>query len=117
MKYMFLLFDVEEDWEPTEEEMEPWNRLPEEAAKLGAREVGGEALHPSRTATVVSVRDGKTIITDGPFIETKEQIGGFLIYECESMEIALKVAELIPIWTYRSESGHVEIRPVMDVGA
>jgi hypothetical protein len=106
MKYMFLLFDTDEDWEPTPEVLAPWGAFDEASAKI-ATQVAGEALQPTRTATVVCVRDGKTLITDGPFVEGKEQLGGYYIFDCESREVALRVAELIPI-------AHVEVRPVVE---
>jgi hypothetical protein len=122
MKYMFLLFNEEvEDMSPEamaqadpaamQAAMEPWIKFGEDAAKL-ATQHGGEALQPSATATVVSVRDGKTIMTDGPFIETKEQLGGFYVYDCENLDVAIKLAEMIP-W---APTGHIEIRPVIDFG-
>lgn len=115
MKYMLLLYDIEEDWEPTEEEMALWAQFSEEAAKLGATELSGEVLQPSPAATVVSVRKGQTVMTDGPFIETKEQLGSYFIFDCENLDVAIKLAERLPLWTYRQESGHVEIRPIMDL--
>jgi hypothetical protein len=106
MKYVFLLYDVDEDWEPTEEALAPWGAFDEASAKI-ATQVAGEALQPARTAKVVSVRDGKTLVTDGPFIEGKEQLGGCYVFDCESREVALRVAELIPI-------AHVEVRPAVE---
>jgi hypothetical protein len=111
MKYMFLLFDADDDWEPTPEVLAPWGAFDEASAKL-AKQVSGEALQPSRTATVVSIREGKTLITDGPFIEGKEQLGGYYIFDCESGDIALQLAAMIPT----APTGHVEVRPVVDFG-
>jgi hypothetical protein len=108
MKYMFLLFDTDEDWEPTPETLAPWAAFDEAAAKI-ATQVGGEALQPSRTATVVSVRDGKTLITDGPFIDSKEQLGGYYVFDCASEDVALEIAALLPI-------AHVEVRPIVEFG-
>ncbi len=67
---------------------------------------------PSSTATVVTVRDGKTITTDGPFSDTKEQLGGYYIFDCENLDVAIKLAAMIP-W---APTGHVEVRPVVDFG-
>ena len=111
MKYMFLLFNEESPMDMSDDAMGPWIKFGEDAAKL-ATQVGGEALHPSSTATVVSVRDGKRITTDGPFITTKEQIGGFYIFDCDNLDTAMKLAEMIP-W---APTGHIEIRPVVDFG-
>ena len=109
MKYAFLLYDLDEDWEPTPEVLAPWGDFDEASAKL-ASQVCGEALHPGRTATTVAVRDGKTVITDGPFIEAKEQLGGFYVFDCDSEEIALQIASMIPI----ALTGHVEVRATYD---
>ena len=111
MRYLFLLYDADEDWDPTPEVMAPWGAFDEASAKL-ASQLGGEALQPSRTATVVSIPHGKTMITDGPFIEGKEQLGGFYIFDCETREIALQLAAMIPT----APTGHVEVRPVVDFG-
>jgi hypothetical protein len=123
MKYMLLLFNEEEvqDMSPEamanadpaamEAEMAPWIKFGEDAAKL-ATQHGGEALQPSSMATVVSVRDGKTITTDGPFSDTKEQLGGFYVFDCEDLDVAIKLASMIP-W---APTGHIEIRPIVDFG-
>ena len=70
---------------------------------------GGNALEPVATATTVSVRDGKTTVTDGPFAETKEQLGGYYLLDCKDLDEALKYAAMIPSAAY----GRVEVRPVM----
>jgi hypothetical protein len=106
VKYVFLLYDLDEDWEPTEETMAPWAAFDEASAKI-ATQLGGEALQTSRNARTVCVRDGRTLVTDGPFIEAKEQLGGFYLFDCESHEVALKVAAMIPI-------AHVEVRQAVD---
>jgi len=71
--------------------------------------VNGDALQPTATATTVTVRDGETITTDGPFAETKEQLGGFYLVEAESLDEALDWAAKIP----SARIGKVEVRPVM----
>jgi hypothetical protein len=111
MKYMLLLFAEEQAEDMSPEAMAPWIKFSEDA-KAVAKEVGGEALQPSSTATVVSVRNGKTITTDGPFAETKEQLGGFYIFDCNNLDDAIKLASMIP-W---APIGHVEVRPVVDFG-
>ncbi len=73
---------------------------------------GGEALHPASTATTVRVRKGKTQTMDGPFAETKEQLGGYYIFECADLDAAIKYAAMIP----DAANGCVEIRPIMDLG-
>jgi hypothetical protein len=111
MKYMFLLFNEERAEDMSPESMAPWLKFEEDAVKLATKDAG-EALHPASTATVVSVRDGKTITTDGPFVTTKEQLGGFYIFDCENLDVATKLATMIP-W---APTGHVEVRPVVDFG-
>jgi hypothetical protein len=71
--------------------------------------VAGDALLPTDTATTVRVRNGETLITDGPFAETKEQLGGYYLLECESLDEALQWAAKIPSAT----SGSIEVRPIM----
>ncbi len=71
--------------------------------------VGGDALLPTNTASSVQVRDGKTLATDGPFAETKEQLGGYYMYECKDVEAAIHYASKMPT----AKTGTVEVRPVM----
>jgi hypothetical protein len=71
--------------------------------------LAGDALHPTSDATTVRVRDGKTITTDGPFAETKEQLGGYYLVECKDLDEALEAAARIPIGPH----GSVEIRPIL----
>ncbi|WP_342077069.1 YciI family protein [Yoonia sp. SS1-5] len=71
--------------------------------------VHADALQPIATATTVTVRDGKTITTDGPFAETKEQLGGYYLLECKDLDEAIAKAAKIPTATY----GRIEIRPVV----
>ena len=70
----------------------------------------GEALHDTGQATTVRVRDGGAMTTDGPFAETKEQLGGFYLLECDNLDDALGAARRCPGSTY----GSVEVRPVLD---
>lgn len=71
--------------------------------------IAGEALTPTSTASTVRVRNGETIITDGPFAETKEQLGGFYMLECDSLDEALAQAAKIP----SAKCGSIEVRPIM----
>ena len=71
--------------------------------------LAGEALQGVQTATSIRIRDGKTELTDGPFAETKEQLGGFYMFECETLDDAIKHAKTIPT----AEYGTIEVRPVM----
>ena len=72
--------------------------------------VGGEPLDTTATATSVQLRDGEVVTTDGPFAETKEQLGGFYILECETLDDAIAWAAKIP----HAATGTVEVRPVPD---
>jgi hypothetical protein len=79
-------------------------------AEFGAKGVlrGGERLRPSTDATTVQVRDGKVLTTDGPFAETKEQIGGYFVVECADLDEAIGVAAKIP----GARVGSIEVRPI-----
>jgi hypothetical protein len=68
-------------------------------------------LHPTSTATSVRVRDGKRLVTDGPFAETREQLGGYYLIEAADLDEAICIAERIPVATV----GTIEIRPVLDI--
>ena len=75
--------------------------------------VGGEGLQPIATATTVRVRDDERMLTDGPYAETKEQLGGYYLLECKDLDDALNWAAQIP----EAKTGAVEVRPVMDYEA
>jgi hypothetical protein len=75
--------------------------------------VDGAPLHPTATATAVRVRDGETLVTDGPFAETKEQLGGFYMVEAADADEAIALAERIPGAKY----GTIEVRPVVAIEA
>jgi len=113
MKYMFLLFNPEPAIPPTPEqmaaEMPKWETFGQQTARWNYQS-GGEALQPSATATVVSVRDGKTMTTDGPFIDTKEQLGGYYVFDCRDLDQAIEIAAKVP-W---APTGHIEVRPVIE---
>ena len=73
----------------------------------------GDALQPTATATTVRVRDGKTLTTDGPFAETREQLGGYYLVEAKDLDEATKLAARIP----GAQVGSIEVRPVMQLPA
>ncbi|QDB80459.1 transcription initiation protein [Georgenia sp. 311] len=72
--------------------------------------LGGDRLRPAETATSVRVRDGRTLVTDGPFAETKEFVGGYVLLECADLDEALEIAAAHPF----ARRGTVEVRPVWE---
>lgn len=73
--------------------------------------IAAEALHPAESATTIRSRNGRVLLTDGPYIETKEQVGGFYLIEARDLNEAIQVASRMPC----ARVGSVEVRPVMDV--
>lgn len=117
MKYLMLIYgDEAAEAAMSEEELGAvfgaYGAFEGEVGPSGKR-LGGEALQPTATATCVRVRGGETTVTDGPFAETKEQLGGFYLMECEDLDEALQWAAKIP----GAAHGTVEVRPVLDVSA
>jgi hypothetical protein len=94
-----------------------WKSLNSECAACGetlhnsGKMIGGNALHPTTTATSLRVRDGKTLITDGPFAETKEQLAGFYLLDAHDLNEALQLASKIP----PARFGTIEIRPIREL--
>ena len=78
--------------------------------KFKSQIVGGEALLSTTSATTVRLREGKTLSTDGPFAETKEQLGGYYIVNCKDLDDAIQVASNIP----GAREGSIEVRPIME---
>lgn len=114
MRYMMMVYSSEAALaRMTGEEMmrvvEEFDAFHEDVGKRGALQMA-ERLHPTSTATTVRLRDGKTLATDGPFAETKEQLGGVYVFECEDLDEAIEIAARIPT----AKGGSVEIRPVLD---
>jgi hypothetical protein len=112
MKYMLLIYMEEQAMSETERQ-----KCYVESAQL-ARQLHAEGryldaapLHPVATATSVRMRDGKRIVTDGPFAETREQLGGFFLINARDLDEAIGIAARIP----SARLGSVEIRPVMEV--
>jgi hypothetical protein len=117
MKYLCLIYDDEKLFgSMSEAEM---NALMgeyfafTEAIKKSGHYVAGEALQPVQTATSLRIRNGKLSTTDGPFAETKEQLGGFYLIEARDLNDALQVAGRIPA----ARMGTVEVRPIQDFSA
>jgi hypothetical protein len=112
MKYLCLIYDEEAKLATMSEEegkafMGEYFAFTEGIRKSG-QYVGGEALKPVSTATTVRVRNGKMSTTDGPFAETKEQLGGYYLIEARDLNEAIQVAAKIP----SARTGSVEVRPI-----
>jgi hypothetical protein len=117
VQYMLLIYDDEKVWGGmTEEErgkiFQEYGAYTEELRNSGAY-VEGAPLQPTATATTVQLRDGEQVVTDGPFAETKEQLGGYYVVEVDTIDDAIDWAAKIP----SARIGKIEVRPVMPVGA
>ena len=116
MKYLLTFVrDQDRMYEGTEEEMraamEAWNAFDREAIEAGVL-IANEALELPKTAKTVRVTDaGEHAVTDGPFAETKEQLGGFCLLDCESVEDAIGWAKKVPL----PPGSKIEVRAVMDL--
>jgi hypothetical protein len=114
MRYMMLIYSKETPGGMTPEQREELiarhTRTMAEGRKKGVLE-GAEPLAPVSTATTVRVQDGKPLVTDGPFAETKEQLAGYYIIECENLDEAIEWAAKIPTGC-RGNPGCIEIRPL-----
>jgi len=114
MKYVCLIYDEEKKIEgmskpESDEFMGEYFAFTDDIKKKG-KYIGGEALQPVQTATTVRVRNGKISTTDGPFAETKEQLGGFYLIDARDLNDAIQVASKIP----SARLGTIEVRPVME---
>jgi hypothetical protein len=114
MRYALLIYTPPDMGEPDPAEfqavMDAYNAFTRDAVEAGVMR-GGEALEDANTATTVRVRDGKTLITDGPFAETKEQFGGFYLIEAPNLDEAIKWAARIP----GAQRGSIEVRPIWEI--
>ena len=117
MRFLLLIYDDEsgsDDATPEQfaamlAEYEAYDRAVQEAGVF----VSGEGLQPTATARSVRMRDGAPLHTDGPFAETREQLGGYYLLDCADLDEAMRWAERIPV----PASGGVEVRPVIDYAA
>jgi hypothetical protein len=114
MKYLCLIYEDQSIWTRMSKEesgkmMGDYGQFTRDL-KASGKMLGGEALQPTQTATTVRVRNGKVSTTDGPFAETKEQLGGFYYIEAKDLNDAIQVAARIP----SSKNGSIEVRPIMD---
>jgi hypothetical protein len=113
MQYLLLIYENEQVMAGLSEEEQGTVFQEYVDYTKGIRKSGhhlaGEALQPVSTATTVRVKNGKTLTTDGPFAETREQLGGFYMVEAKDLDEAIALAAAIPA----SRSGSVEVRPIM----
>ena len=113
MQYLLAIY-VAESAEPEpgtpefDEMIGNYARLTEDMERAGVK-LDGRPLEPVSTATTIRVREGRTLTTDGPFAETKEQLGGFYLVDCPDLDEAIDWARRIPAAAY----GSIEIRPIM----
>ena len=113
MKYLCLIYESEATWatmsrEEGDKVMQEYRAFTGDTKKSG-HYVAGEALQPVASASTVRVRKGKLATTDGPFAETKEQLGGFYLIEAKDLNDAIQVASRIPA----AKTGSIEVRPIM----
>ena len=114
MKYLLLIYsDEKADANVSKEELEAWMgeyRAYTDAMQKAGVMQAGEALQPTATATTVRVQNGKPVTTHGPFAETKEQLGGFYMVECNNLDEAIEWAAKCP----GARVGSIEVRPVIE---
>ena len=113
MQYLLLIYGEEGALESVSEAerhavYEEYDRFAQDLQERQAM-VGGDELAPTSSATTVRVRDGETLATDGPFAETKEQLGGFYLVEAKDLDEAIKLGSGIPA----VRTGSIEVRPIM----
>ena len=117
MRYALLIYANEQEWasqsqEETEAQFQEYMAFTKDIVDRGIYK-SGEALQPTATATTVRVRDGERLTTDGPFAETKEQLGGFYVVEAKDLDEAIELAARIP----DVRNGSIEVRPIMEIDA
>jgi hypothetical protein len=114
VKYMLLIYRDEPSWDKLSpaERQKIYADTVELSGELTSRGqyLGGFPLHPSSSATSVRVRDGKRLVTDGPFAETREQLGGYKIIDVKDLDEAIAIAARIPL----ARTSTVEVRPVRE---
>lgn len=113
MRYLLMIYNCDRP-EPEDarfgEALARVNAFADECRRRGAL-VAGDPLHAETTATTVSVRNGRAIVTDGPFVETHEHLGGYYVLDCRDLDEALELAALCPM----AEQGSIEVRPIVHV--
>jgi hypothetical protein len=116
MQYLMLIYDVEADWAKMSAAEQAsmykeYGQFTQQISDSGNHRAGHQ-LKPIATATTVRLRDGKRLVTDGPFAETKEQLGGFYLVEAKDLDEAISIAARIP----SARHGSIEIRPIVTRG-
>ncbi|MGC7096313.1 YciI family protein [Amycolatopsis lurida] len=112
MKYLLLIGGEDTGAEESSAEVcgsEDVRAWKEEMTRRGVL-LAGELLHPAEDATTLRVREGQVLLSDGPFAETREQVGGYTLIECASLDEAVEVASKHPV----ARTGMIEVRPVLD---
>ena len=114
MKYLLAIYADEADWaeigdEGRQEMYREYAAVSEELAQRGMM-IDGAELAPTAAATTVRVRDGRALVTDGPFAETKEQLGGYFVIECDTIDEAIEAAGKLPT----ARQGSIEVRPLVE---
>src|SRR5215468_8035539 len=112
MKYMLLVYLNEKSLSEAERQ-DCYIKSAQLAREIHAsgKYLDASPLHPTSTATSVRVRDGRGLVTDGPFAETHEQLGGYYLINANDLDEAIKIAERIPV----AKLGTIEIRPVLEI--
>ncbi|WP_447969839.1 YciI family protein [Nitrospira sp. M1] len=112
MKYLLLIYGDEHALNETERQecYEESTQLAHQLKSVG-QYVAANPLHPTTMATSIQVRGGKRLVTDGPFAETREQLGGYFLVEAKNLDEALDIAARIPM----ARKGTVEVRPVIEI--
>jgi hypothetical protein len=112
MKYMLLVY-FDEKGLSEDERQKCYGESTELTYELqsNGKYIAANPLHPSATATSVRVRGGRRLVTDGPFAETREQLGGYFLVDASDLDEAISIAERIPM----ARSGTIEVRPVVEL--
>lgn len=111
MKYALLIYSNANAWDGLSEDERNAQMGEYMAISSSPGILGGQELAGTDTATTVRVQDGNTLTTDGPFVETKESLGGFYLFEADDLDAALEMAARIPA---ARNGGAIEVRPVVE---
>lgn len=111
MKYAILVYETEQDFHDREKHMPAYSAYSQALAEAGVA-AGGAALHPSHTATTIRIQNGQRNVQDGPYADTKEQIGGFFLIDVPDLDTAMDWAARCPA----ASNCAVEVRPLLPMG-